>query len=133
MKKNKLLSKAQLITLSILFTFVITSHALGASYYVDGSCSSSGNGTTPTCGASGPWKALAEAASGVPNNANHTISVKAGTYSGFADSRNGSSPGYRHWLASGTVRLSSPVTLSGTYIKLEGFTFISVRYPLFLP
>jgi hypothetical protein len=122
MKENKIQNKTPFAILFVLLVFVLGSHAFAGTYYVDGSCGSSGNGTTATCGENGPWKTLAEAASGVPNYANHTINVAPGTYSGFTDSRSGSAPGYRHWLANGTVTITSYVQLSGSYIKFEGFT-----------
>ncbi len=120
------------IKLLILSILLFPSLAFGATYYVDGSCGTSGNGTTVTCGVpNGPWKTLAEAASGVPSGAAHTISVAAGTYSAsLSDSRSGVTPcgladssGCRHWLANGTVTISGGnVDLTGSYVKFEGFT-----------
>jgi hypothetical protein len=106
----------------IIFIFFSPLIASSATYYVDASCPSSGNGTTATCGANGPWRTLGEAASNVPNNANHTISVAAGTYSGFTDNRSGTSPGYRYWLANGNVSITSTVTINGSWVKFDGFT-----------
>jgi len=95
-----------LILVIPLWLFVYS--AFPAAYDV---CAEGCNYTTP-----------ALAAAGVPDNANHTITVEAGTYSGFTDSRNGTSPGYRYWIASGAVTITGRVNLYGDYIKFEGFT-----------
>ena len=136
MKRNKIQYKVPFVIFSILLIFVSTSYAFASTYYVDGSCGNSGNGTTATCGTNGPWRTLSEAANGVPSGANHTISVAAGTYyENFTDSRSGVSPGYRHWVADGTVTIVTSVSsgwginLNGSYIKFDGFKVTSSRYP----
>lgn len=111
----------------VTITLAISSYAFASTYYVDASCGSSGDGTTAVCGAHGPWKTLAEAANGVPGGSN-TISVAAGTYAGFTDTRNG--PGstaendasYRIWKANGKVTITSQVTINGAWVKIDGFT-----------
>ena len=115
-----------------LFVF-IPSLVWATDYYVNGSTGNdSYNGLYETYqgGSDGPWLTLGHAASNVPDAANHTINVAAGTYEEeLADSRSGSSPGYRHWLASGTVTIDDPsssdyvaaVELNGDYIKFDGF------------
>ena len=50
--------KKFLLAISILL--MLTSPAWGATFYIDSSCGSSGDGTTPTCGAQGPFKTAAE-------------------------------------------------------------------------
>ncbi len=104
-----------------LFCFVKISRA--ASYYVDGSCGSSGNGTTAICGASGPWKTLAEANTAVTSGT-HTINVAAGTYpEGLSESHSGiDSNNFLYWKATGTVTITGGlVSLNGNYIKFDGF------------
>ena len=60
-------------------------------YYVDGTCSTSGDGTTQTCGANGPKKTIAEGVTLL--SAGTTLNIKAGTYSenGIVFSKNGDS------------------------------------------
>ncbi len=101
--------------------FCFTNISQAANYYVDGSCASSGNGTTAVCGASGPWKTLAEANTAV-STGNHTINIAAGTYNEqITDTTSGSSPGYRYWKANGTV-YSNFFQVTGNWVKIEGFT-----------
>ena len=127
MKANKIQNKVPFVIFSILLILVLTSYAFAATYYVDASCGSNGNGTQPVCGTNGPWETLAEAAAGVPSGSNHIISVAPGTYFGFTDSRSG--PGstaevdssYRIWKANGTVTITSKVTINGDWVKFDGF------------
>jgi len=51
----------------------------GATYYIDPTCSSSGNGTTTTCGTNGPFKTWAEITSKNLWAAGNTYSQKGGT------------------------------------------------------
>jgi hypothetical protein len=62
----------------ILALFAWASPALAATFYVDGACGSSGDGTTQTCGGTGPFKTIGESISSM--SAGNTILVKAGTY-----------------------------------------------------
>jgi len=120
--------KRSILIVLAIFSIAFASDAFAATYYVDASCESSGDGTTAVCGTHGPWKTLSEAASGVATGANHTISVAAGTYPGFTDSRSGpgSTPevdsSYRIWKANGTVTITSQVTINGDWVKVDGFT-----------
>jgi hypothetical protein len=122
--KNKVLA-------AFLFFFVLTPYAFSTNYYINGTTGSDsydGLYQTYQGNSNGPWKTLSKAASTVPDNANHTISVAAGTYNEvLADSRNGVSPGYRYWLANGTVNITR-MNLSGNWIKVEGFTMSNVAY-----
>jgi len=93
--------------------------------------------TTYTVGSGKDYETPALAAAGVPDNADHTIIVDAGTYAGFTDSRSGAGPGYRHWLAEGTtsntyggfgtVTITGSVFLRGDNIKFQGFTLNGVN------
>ena len=65
----------------ILALLAWTSPAVAATFYVDGACSTSGDGTTQTCGANGPFKTIAESVAVM--SAGNTILVKAGTYPEF--------------------------------------------------
>ncbi len=109
---------------SIIFFGVlgIAKTSQAATYYVDGSCGSSGNGTTAVCGANGPWKTLAEANNSVTSGT-HTINVAAGTYNeSITETHSGTnSTNFLHWKANGTVTTYQFV-LFGDYIKIEGFT-----------
>ncbi|MFA5961152.1 MAG: hypothetical protein WC848_00540 [Parcubacteria group bacterium] len=75
--KSKLLN-SKLIFLSLLIfcgLFSFGAKASAATVYIDPTCGSSGNGTTITCGASGPFKTWAE----VSWVAGNTYSQKGGT------------------------------------------------------
>lgn len=90
-------------------------------YYVRKDGSNSNDGSADD--AAHAWLTLTYAAGQVASGANHTIHVNAGTYAeNLTDSRSGVSPGYRYWLASGTVQINGYVSLTGSWIKLEGFT-----------
>ena len=66
----------QLLTkISIIFILMFASQAWATTYYVDPTCGSSGDGTTTTCGANGPFKTWAE----VTWAAGNTYSQKGGT------------------------------------------------------
>ncbi len=111
----------------ILFGILLfTKISQAATYYVDGSCGSSGNGTTAVCGATGPWKTLNEAATGVPAGGN-TINVAVGTYNErVSDNRNGASDGnYRWWKANGTVNMQGFASYAD-YWRISGFTIETV-------
>jgi hypothetical protein len=121
--------KKILIALVLLSLFFSSAVSRAATYYVDGACSPGGDGTTSGCGdgATRPFATLAAAVSGVPSGEN-TISVAAGTYSEAAvtDSVSGTDSDHlRHWLANGTVNISHRFTISGSYVKFEGFRVTS--------
>jgi hypothetical protein len=128
MSTKKFISKCTLTLLACTLTLAVSSYAFAATYYVDGSCQSSGDGTTAVCGTNGPWKTLSEAAEGVPSGENHTINIAAGAYAGFRDSRSG--PGstaevdssYRIWKATGKVTFTSMITISGNWVKMDGLS-----------
>jgi hypothetical protein len=122
------LKRVKCSVLSGLVVLVLSTHAFAATYYVNGSCGSSGNGTTATCGANGPWKTLAEASSAVTGGT-HTINVAAGTYAEtLTESHNGTnSSNFLHWLANGTVNINA-IKITGNYVKVEGFTMNNTPY-----
>ncbi len=119
MKMNSLLNKIPIGIYFVLALFVLTSYTFAANYYVRSDGNNNNDGSADD--AAHAWLTLAKAASTVPDGANHTIHVAPGSYAGFTDSRNGQSPGYRYWVASGTVTITSTVQLDGKWIKLDGF------------
>ncbi len=128
MNFSKIIRIFHFLPFLIFALIAISSTSWAATYYVDGSCASSGNGTTAVCGVNGPWKTLAQAVTGMPNNANHTINVAAGTYpETLTDTRSGVNPGYRYWKANGTVNIIA-INISGNYVKVEGFTMDGTPY-----
>jgi parallel beta-helix repeat protein len=118
----------------LFFTFFsLTPYAFSTNYYVNQSTGSDNyNGLYETYqgGSDGPWKTMGMAARTVPGGANHIINVAAGTYNGMTDSRSGVSPGHRHWFATGTVTITSEVTLDGSWVKFDGFTITGPRVGL---
>ena len=119
----------------ILTVFIsISVPVFATDYYVDSTCSGSGNGTTDVCddGGNGPWKTLAEAESGVATGVNHTIHVADGSYAAVTMARSG--PGttpsvdasYRIWKCTGdAANLTGMITITGSWVKLDGFNFPS--------
>jgi|GEM_PF-2224606 len=76
------INKKQRALLLLLVSFVLLglipiggARAQAAMYYIDPTCSTSGDGTTTTCGDHGPFKTWAE----VPWAAGNTYSQKGGT------------------------------------------------------
>ena len=65
--------------LLILGLVLMASQAWSATYYIDPTCSTSGNGTTTVCGANGPFKTWAEITSKNLWAAGNTYSQKSGT------------------------------------------------------
>ncbi len=77
-----------------------------------------------------PWLTLQHAADTVPSNAEHTISVAAGTYTaGMDDYGNGAGANqFRHWRTTGgTVAVNGRIFLHGNDIKFQGFTVTGIN------
>jgi hypothetical protein len=118
----------KLIFIFLIFLLLLISHLSWAgTYYVNGTCTYSGNGTAESCaagaGQAGPWKTLAEANTNVASGT-HTINVAADTYvEDVSEGHSGTdSSNFLHWLASGTVNITGYFYITGDYVKLEGFT-----------
>lgn len=126
MKENKVLGKAHVLILSILFVFVLVGYAFAANYYVNGSAGSdSYNGLYQTYqgGSNGPWKTLGKANTTVTSGT-HTINVAAGTYAeSVTETHSGSNASNRLiWLASGVVNVNRFI-ITGNYVTIDGFKF----------
>ena len=55
--------------------------ALAATHYVDSACSLNGNGSTATCGATGPWSSMGNINCASLAAGDH-VQLRGGTYSG---------------------------------------------------
>jgi hypothetical protein len=70
--------------ISLVVACLVPAQVMAATFYVDGSCSSNGNGTGATCAASsggvGPWNSLANANKCPGMSGGDIIEIRGGTY-----------------------------------------------------
>jgi hypothetical protein len=117
MKNSKPIKKVHFSIFSAFVILILSTRAFATTYYV----STGGNDSNPGTSSS-PWKTIQKAANTVA--AGDTVIVGAGTYNEPINvSRSGTSDSSRiTFSASGTVQINGAVSLSGSYIKFDGFT-----------
>lgn len=117
------------IKLIILFILLSVSQVWATDFYVDNSCGENGDGTTTTCGATGPFDSLANARTGLTGDqSNNRLLFKKGlTFSGpFSVTAYGTS-GHNFTISSyGTG--ADPIISGGAYNVQFDYDGAYIRY-----